>query len=528
MRYDPWTIPDGAYSSSETDAAGDGDADEIAQLLAMAGGADDTASGPGGGALADALVRTGPVDDAATVPAGEPDDASALADLAAVELELDRRWPETRIAPSLDRIRALTEILGDPQRSYPVIGVAGTNGKSSVTRMIDALLTRIGLRTGRYTSPHLQRVTERIALDGAPLPARRYVDTWHEIAPYVGVVDRAQEHRGGPSCSKFEVLTAMAFAAFADAPVDVAVLETGLGGSWDATNVADAAVAAVTPIGVDHVAYLGSDLAGIAREKAGIIKPGSVALLAQQTPEVAQVLLERTVEVAAEVARAGIEFGVLERSVAVGGQQLTLRGLGGEYDDIYLPLFGEHQAGNAALALATVEAFFGAGSERRLDLEAVQDAFAALRIPGRLERLRTAPTVVVDAAHNPHGATAAASAVREEFSFRRLVGVVAIMGDKDADGILAALEPILDEVVVTAVTSDRAMDADELGGLAVGRFGASRVVVEPRMDAALETAIGLAEEVSEPDEPVSGGGVLVIGSVVAAGEARTLLGRGPR
>lgn len=426
--------------------------------------------------------------------------------------------------PDLARMTDLMDLLGSPQRAYPAIHLTGTNGKTSTARMTDALLRAHGLRTGRYTSPHLQGFTERICLDGAPITAERLGQLWDEVAPYIHLVD----DRHPEALTFFEVGTALAFAAFADAPVDVAVLETGLGGSWDATNVADAAVAAITPIGVDHVAYLGSDLAGIAREKAGIIKPGSVALLAQQTPEAAQVLLERTVEVGAEVARAGIEFGVLERSVAVGGQQLTLRGLGGEYDDIYLPLFGEHQAGNAALALATVEAFFGAGSERRLDLEAVQDAFAALRIPGRLERLRTAPTVVVDAAHNPHGATAAASAVREEFSFRRLVGVVAIMGDKDADGILAALEPILDEVVVTAVTSDRAMDADELGGLAVGRFGASRVVVEPRMDAALETAIGLAEEVSEPDEPVSGGGVLVIGSVVAAGEARTLLGRGPR
>ena len=228
--------------------------------------------------------------------------------------------------------------------------------------MIDALLTRIGPRTGRYTSPHLQQVTERIAIDGRPISARRYVETWQEIAPFVGVVDRARDAHDGVHCSKFEVLTAMAFAAFADAPVDVAVIETGLGGSWDATNVADAAVAAITPIGLDHMNYLGSDITGIAKEKAGIIKPGSVALLAQQTPEVAQVLLERAVEVEAEVARAGVEFGVLERSVAVGGQQLRLQGLGGEYDDIYLPLFGEHQAGNAALALAAVEAFFGAGA----------------------------------------------------------------------------------------------------------------------------------------------------------------------
>jgi dihydrofolate synthase / folylpolyglutamate synthase len=514
--------------STDQDAAGDTDDDELAQLLSMAGGVDDSGSGPGGAALADALsqgVTTGPTGE---TPGHEPDDLEALAALRAVEIELDERWPETRIAPSLDRIRALVEVLGDPQRSYPAIHVAGTNGKSSVTRMIDALLTRIGPRTGRYTSPHLQRVTERIAIDGAPISARRYVEIYQEIAPFLGIVDRAQEaHGGGPRLSKFEVLTGMAFAAFADAPVDVAVLEVGLGGSWDATNVADAAVAAITPIDVDHVAYLGSDIAGIAAEKAGVIKPGAVALLAQQTPEAAQVLLERAVEVEAEVARSGMEFGVLGREVAVGGQQLRLQGLGGEYDDIYLPLFGEHQAANASLALASVEAFFGAGASRKLDITAVREAFASVRVPGRMERLRSAPTVVVDAAHNPHGARASAKAVREEFSFRRLVGVVAVMGDKDAEGILAALEPVLDEVVVTQVSSPRAMDADELGSLAVGFFGADRVVVETRMDAALESAIGLAEETDDDESPVAGAGVLVVGSVVAAGEARTLLGREP-
>ncbi|MFC5140551.1 bifunctional folylpolyglutamate synthase/dihydrofolate synthase [Actinomycetospora rhizophila] len=512
--------------SADQDASGDADADELAQLLAMAGGADDSGSGPGGGALADALsqgVTTGPIDDR---PDREPDDAEALAALRAVEAELDQRWPETRIEPSLERIRALVEVLGDPQRSYPAIHVAGTNGKSSVTRMIDALLTRIGPRTGRYTSPHLQRATERIAIDGVPISARRYVEVYQEIAPFLGIVDRAQGD--GPKLSKFEVLTGMAFAAFADAPVDVAVLEVGLGGSWDATNVADAVVAAITPIDIDHVNYLGPELGGIAAEKAGVIKQGAVALMAEQAPEAAKVLLERAVAMDAEVARSGMEFGVLAREVAVGGQQLRLQGLGGEYDDIYLPLFGEHQAKNAALALATVEAFFGAGASRKLDIAAVRDAFASVRVPGRLERLRSAPTVVVDAAHNPHGARAAAAAVREEFSFRRLVGVLAVMRDKDAEGILTALEPVLDEVVVTAVSSPRAMDADELGSLAVGFFGADRVVVETRMDAALETAIGLAEETDDPETPVAGAGVLVVGSVVAAGEARTLLGREPQ
>ncbi|MGH3909544.1 MAG: bifunctional folylpolyglutamate synthase/dihydrofolate synthase, partial [Pseudonocardiaceae bacterium] len=282
----------------------------------------------------------------------------------AVEAELDRRWPESRIEPSLTRIAALADLLGSPQFTYPVLHIAGTNGKTSVARMLDALLTRIALRVGRYTSPHLQLATERISLDGAPISAERYVEVYQDIAAQVALVDAGSE----VPMSKFEVLTGMAFAAFADAPVEVAVVEVGLGGRWDATNVADATVAAITPIAVDHVDYLGSDIAGIAKEKAGIIKPGSIAVLAEQPPDVARVLAARSVEVDATVAREGMEFGVLHRDVAVGGQQLRLQGLGGVYDEIFLPLHGEHQARNAVLALATAEAFFGAGPSRSLDI----------------------------------------------------------------------------------------------------------------------------------------------------------------
>jgi dihydrofolate synthase / folylpolyglutamate synthase len=447
----------------------------------------------------------------------------ARAELLRVEAELDQRWPETKIDPSLDRIRALTTVLGDPQKTYPVLHVAGTNGKGSTVRMIDALLTRLGLRVGRYTSPHLQLVTERIALDGAPVPAETYVDTYRDIMPYVSMVDSA----GGPPMSKFEVLTGMAFAAFADAPVEAAVLETGLGGSWDATNVADGQVAAITPIGLDHLQFLGSDLTKIAAEKAGIIKPGSVAVLAEQEPDVQRVLLERAVEVDATVARAGSEFGVVGREIAVGGQMLRLQGLGGSYDEIFLPLHGAHQAGNAAVALAAVEAFFGAGKDRQLSIDAVREAFAGLRLPGRLERVRSAPTVLLDVAHNPHGARALAGTIAEEFAFRRLVAVVGIMADKDARGILEALEPVLSEIVVTRSSSPRAMPLTELNDLAQSIFGEDRVVAETSLDSAVETAVALVEEVDDPDEPLSGGGVLVTGSAVTVGEARTLFGKEP-
>ncbi|MFD4190907.1 bifunctional tetrahydrofolate synthase/dihydrofolate synthase [Amycolatopsis thermoflava] len=446
----------------------------------------------------------------------------ARRELLRVEAELNQRWPETKIEPSLDRIAALMTVLGDPQKTYPVIHVAGTNGKGSVTRMIDALLSRLGLRVGRYTSPHLQLVTERIAVDGAPIAASKYVDIYRDIAPYIGMVDNA----GGPKMSKFEVLTGMAFAAFADAPVDAAVIETGMGGTWDATNVADGQVAVITPIGLDHTDYLGSDLGGIAGEKAGIIKAGSVAILAEQEPDAQRVLLERTVEVDATVARAGSEFGVLRREIAVGGQMLSLQGLGGVYDEIFLPLHGAHQANNALLALAAVEAFFGAGKDRRLDIEAVREAFAAVEIPGRLEPVRAAPTVLLDAAHNPHGARALATAIEEEFAFRRLAAVIGVLEDKDVRGVLEALEPVVSDVVVTKNSSPRAMPLDELNELALAVFGEDRVVAEPSLDAAVETAVALVEE-SDGGEPLAGGGVLITGSVVTVGDARTLFGKEP-
>ncbi|SHF44368.1 bifunctional tetrahydrofolate synthase/dihydrofolate synthase [Streptoalloteichus hindustanus] len=450
-------------------------------------------------------------------------DPEDLAELRSVEAELDQRWPETRIAPSLDRIRLLTEVLGDPQRSYPVLHVAGTNGKTSTSRMIDALLTRIGLRTGRYTSPHLQLATERINIDNQPISPGRYVEVYRDVEPYIGMVDERSDVR----MSKFEVLTGMAFAAFADAPVEAAVVEVGLGGSWDATNVADGKIAVICPIGVDHVEYLGPEITGIAREKAGIIKPGSVAVLAAQEPEVAQVLLERCVEVGATVAREGMEFGVLDRRLAVGGQMVRLQGLGGVYDEIFLPLHGEHQGRNAALALAAVEAFFGAGEGRQLDVGAVRDAFSSVLSPGRMERVRAAPTVLVDAAHNPHGARALAAALSDEFAFRRLVAVVGVMADKDARGILEALEPVVTEVVLTRNSSPRAMDPDDLAVLAREIYADDRIVVETRLDDAIETAVRLAEETDDPDEPISGAGVVVTGSVVTAGEARALFGKEP-
>ncbi|MEV6099291.1 folylpolyglutamate synthase/dihydrofolate synthase family protein [Nocardia sp. NPDC051981] len=455
--------------------------------------------------------------------------------MALVEAELDQRWPETKIEPSLTRIATLMDLLGSPQQSYPAIHVAGTNGKTSVTRMIDSLLTALHRRTGRITSPHLQLATERIAIDNAPITPGRYVEIYRELLPYVEMIDAQSKAAGGPAMSKFEVLTGMAYAAFAEAPVDVAVVETGMGGRWDATNVIDGEVAVITPIGLDHIDYLGPDLTSIAGEKAGIIKKApaddlvprdTVAVIAQQEPEAMEVLLRRAVEVDAAVAREGSEFQVLSRRVAIGGQMLELQGLGGVYDEIFLPMHGEHQARNAVLALAAVEAFFGAGASRQLDIDAVRAGFAAAVSPGRMERMRSAPTIFIDAAHNPHGAAALAATLTSEFDFRKLVGVIAVLGDKDAGGILDALEPVFDEIVVTENGSPRALPVDDLANLAVQRFGDERVAVAHDLADAIETAIALAEG-GEDGELVSGAGIVITGSVVTAGAARSLFGKDP-
>jgi dihydrofolate synthase / folylpolyglutamate synthase len=460
-----------------------------------------------------------------------PDEIAALLQ---VEHLLDQRWPETKLEPSTTRISALMELLGSPQRSYPSIHVAGTNGKTSVTRMVDALLTALHRRTGRTTSPHLQSAVERISIDGAPLTPAQYVDTYREIEPFVELVDKQSEAAGGPRMSKFEVVTGMAFAAFADAPVDVAVVEVGMGGRWDATNVVDAPVAVITPIGLDHTEYLGEHVADIAAEKAGIIvRQGddlvpidTVAVIARQLPEAMEVLLAETVRADAAVAREDSEFAVLDRQLAVGGQLLELQGLSGVYSEIFLPLHGEHQAHNAVVALAAVEAFFGAGADRQLDIDAVRAGFAAVTTPGRLERMRSAPTVFIDAAHNPAGAEALAQALDQEFDFRFLVGVISVMADKDVDGILAALEPAFDQVIVTHNGSPRAMDVEALAWRAEERFGPERVITASTLPDAIEIATALVEEAGN-DDGFSGSGMVITGSVFTAGAARTLFGMDP-
>ena len=429
-----------------------------------------------------------------------------------IEQKLLARWPETRIEPTLERIAALVDVLGSPQLTYPTIHIGGTNGKTTTSRMIDSLLFEMGLRTGRFTSPHLETYLERISINGQPIDPKELIFSYNDIAAYLDLMDSKFEH----PISFFEAMTALAFVAFAEHPIDVGVIEVGMGGEWDATNVVDADVSVLMPINLDHTEYLGETLTEIAQTKAGIIKESGFVVLAQQEPEVAKELLKRAASVGADVAREGIEYAVLSRSLAVGGQLLTIQGAKDTYEDIFLPLHGKHQASNAAAALVAVEAFFG---DQELDIEAVREGFAHVTSPGRCEVVHRDPTIILDAAHNPHGAAAIAETVQSEFTFDEVIGVVAPMGDKDVAGILLELEQVMDSIIVTSNSSPRAMSVTDLEKIAVGIFGADRVFSSENLESAIDKAI------KDSIRPLSDDsiGILITGSVVSVGEARTYL-----
>ena len=435
-----------------------------------------------------------------------------------VEAAVLARAPENQVDPSLGAITSLMGMMGDPQRGIPTIHITGTNGKTSTARMIERLLRELGLRTGRFTSPHLTDVRERIALDGQPISPERFVAAWDDVLPYLKIVDEQSRAAGEPVINYFQVLTAMAFSAFAEAPVDVMVLEVGLGGTWDSTNVADAQVAVLTPISIDHERLLGSTVEAIAAEKAGIIKQGATAVVGVQTLGAIEVLGERAQQVEATLVLEGRDVGVLAREIALGGQVVSLRGRAGDYEDLFLPLHGEHQAHNLCCAVSAVEAFVG-GGEQALDTELLRAAVADMDSPGRLEVVRRSPTVLVDAAHNPGGARVLAAAVAESFTFTHLVGVVAILADKDAAGVLDALEPVLDEVVLTRTSSHRATDPDDLAAIARDIFDDERVHVVGNLPDALDLAVTLAEQAGD-----MGAGVLATGSVTMAADVRILFG----
>lgn len=434
-----------------------------------------------------------------------------------IEAAILARAPEHKVQPSLDRVRMAMSILGDPQNTYRSVHVTGTNGKTSTVRMISALLHASGRKVGSFTSPHLSTMTERIALNGTRISTGAFVEAFDDVAPYLDMVDAHSARHDGPRMSFFEILTVTALAYFADVPVDAAVIEVGMGGQWDATNVITADVAVIAPIAIDHEKWLGHSLTEIATEKAGIIKPGSIVISAAQPPEVLEIIRQRAREVGATVRVLGEDIQILDRALGVGGQMLTVATPAAQYTDIFLPVLGEHQAHNAALALAAMEAFNGG---RTLDPTIVEEGFANATAPGRLEVVRSSPSIVIDAAHNPHGASALARSLNDSFDYTHIVGVYSAMADKNVEAVLSELEPVLEEIVVTAMDSPRAMELVELEAIATDVFGADRVRTERILLDAIDRAVDLSEASADA---ATSSGVVIFGSVVLAGQARELI-----
>jgi len=429
---------------------------------------------------------------------------------ARVEEALYARIGEGAPKRRLDATRRTVELLGDPQRMYGVIHIAGTNGKTSTARITESLLRAHGLRVGLMTSPHLNRLSERIMIDGEPISDRMLADNWADVEPFIQMVDTELEAKSEPPLTFYEALTVLTFAAFADAPVDVAVVEVGMGGEWDATNVVVADVAVLTPIAMDHAEFLGNTIREIARTKAGIIKPASRVVSAAQSDDAMEEILRACERDEATVRVMGRDFCLTSAEPAVGGQVLSVSGIAGEYRNLGLPLFGEHQADNAALAIAAVESFLGNG-EQPLGAEVVEDGILLSSSPGRLQVVDHQPTVIIDAAHNPHGAEALCRAMMGSFSFPRLICVVGILQEKDVIGIVEAIDPVVDHFVVTQSQSDRAISVSALADAVSAIAGPDRVDARPDIASALERA----RELSGID-----GGVLVTGSITLIGEVR--------
>ena len=433
---------------------------------------------------------------------------------AQVEQDLLARMPENKIRPRLDPTRQAVQLLGDPQKSYRVIHVTGTNGKTSTTRFIERILREHGLRTGRFTSPHLININERIAIDGEPVSNEVLWTLWQDTKPVLEIVDAKLEAEGEQRLTYFEALAALAFNIFADAPIDVLVLEVGMGGAWDSTNVADGDVAVFTPVSLDHTDRLGNTVVEIAETKSGIIKPNAIVVSSGQVAEVTAVLKEQAAKIGDAWAQLGEHFGVSATQVEGFGQRFSVKGLAGEYQDLYLPILGDYQVENVALAIAAVESFLGGGQRRIVD-DVLRVAIADSSSPGRLQVVSREPLTVLDAAHNPHGAGVLAQTLRSSFQVERFIGVVGVLAEKDAAGILRALEPVLDEVVITQSSSDRAITADDLADLATEIFGEHRVRVTHHVATAMIDAQRMVDE-------GIGQAILVTGSISLVGDALKL------
>ena len=418
--------------------------------------------------------------------------------------------PEHQLRPRLEPTARAASLLGDPQKSYRVIHVTGTNGKTSTSRMIERLLREHSLRTGRFTSPHLVRINERIALDGEAVSDETLVEIWNDIEPILEIVDAELVAKSEPKLTYFESLTLLAFAVFADAPIDVLVLEVGMGGEWDSTNIADGDVAVFSPIDIDHVDRLGSTISEIAKTKAGIIKPGAIVVSAKQQPEAMVQIESKTSATAERLVRFDKEFKVVSSSSEHKGQRFDLQGMAGEYRDLFMPLYGEHQVENAALALAAVEAFLGNGERRILD-DIVRVAFADVASPGRLQVISREPLTIVDGAHNPHGAKSLTKALKENFGSPKSIGILGILAGKNADKMFEIWKDSFDEVIVTASKSDRSIEVDELAALARKFWGAEKVSTASSVARALQ----LAQE-TNPEAIVVTGSLSVVGEALAS------------
>jgi dihydrofolate synthase/folylpolyglutamate synthase len=434
--------------------------------------------------------------------------------VAELEKALLARMPEHQLRPRLEPTARAAALLGDPQKSYRVIHVTGTNGKTSTARMIERLLREHKLRTGRFTSPHLVRFNERIAVDGEAVSDEILIEVWNDIEPILGLVDAELEAADEPILTYFEALTLLAFAVFADAPVDVLVLEVGMGGAWDSTNIADGDVAVFTPIDLDHSDRLGNTIAEIAGTKAGIIKPGAIVVSAAQKPEVQVILSSKAKETAERFVIAGKDFDLLDTNSSLVGQNFSLKGLAGKYEDMFMPIYGEHQAANAAVALAAVEAFLGNGERRILD-DIVRVSFADVTSPGRLQVIDREPLTILDGAHNPHGVRSLASALKRSFADPKAVGVIGILAGKNADQMLEALSQSFAKVIITSAKTDRAIEAAELAALAAKYWGSD-----------VEMAESVAKAYQSAKETVARDGldaIVFTGSLSVVGEVLALI-----
>ncbi|MCF2574458.1 bifunctional folylpolyglutamate synthase/dihydrofolate synthase [Brevibacterium sp. UCMA 11754] len=454
-------------------------------------------------------------------------DEKSQSQLVRVYAALLARAGETQIEVRLDATRRACELLGDIHQAAPVITVTGTNGKTSTARMIDSIVSAHDLRVGRFTSPHLHSVTERISVDGGPVEAETFVRIHDEISPVLDLVDAELVAEGRGKLTFFEALTILAFAVFADAPVDVVVTEVGMGGEWDSTNVADAQVCVFTKIGLDHQQFLGDTLTEIATTKAGILNrsldpspaPNPIAVITAQTEE-AQNALDAEVERRQTLALTeDRSFRLLDRTRAVDGQLITVQGVRDVYTDIFLPLHGIHQAHNAAVALVAAEAFLS-DEDKPLVLDTVAEGLSRVTSPGRAELVRTGPAVVVDGAHNPDAAHVLAETITEAFDFDYTVMVLAMFADKDILGVLEELHRSADVFVISQALNSRALDAPELAEAVREWVDEDSVIETPDLNAALMKAIDLANN-SGATSP----GIVVTGSLHTVAEVRLLLGK---